>query len=204
VGGARSVEGHANEGGPVLEDAIDRLRGLNDRLEGSAITRALVAELPGRDDDSGLLEGRTDTLITDLRDDLVDLIVQPHQLTRAGRTSVAAERRARHGRLSFNEGYLIGRVGLDTHRVALRWSSTRHTVRLGVLRSLVLHPRLTAAYSATTRLAPLVRDLTDQTRGLPADQAAQFAGFGVLSAIAEWTVVVGSPGPRAEPVLAAC
>ena len=188
----------------MLEDAIDRLNGLDEKLDGPRVARALAEDLPGRDHRTGLLADRTDGLVNDLRDDLIDLIVQPRRLTRAGRPSAAAERRARHGRLSFDEGYLVGRIGLDTHRVPLRWSSVRHTVRLGTLRSLVLHPRLAATYASADRLVALVHDLTEETRGVPADQAAQFAGLGLLTAVAEWTVIVNDPRSPSPLLLATC
>jgi hypothetical protein len=200
----RPRDGHADEGGTVLEDAIDRLRGLDDRLDGRSGTGALATALAGPDNRSDPLEDRTDALVSDLRDDLIDLIIQPRQLTRAGRPSAAAERRAQQVARCFDEGYLVGRVGLDTHGVVLRCSTARHTVRLGALRSLVLHPRLTAAYAGTHHLAAVLRDRTDQIRGVPADQAGQFAGLGLLTAVAEWTVIVNGPRPSAELQLAAC
>jgi hypothetical protein len=177
----------------VLNDAKARVASLDSTIDGAAIARALAIDLGG---DPRALRDRTDRLIVALRSELVDLVVQPRLLTSSGRPSPAAERRSRRCRLSFDEGYLVGRVGLDTHRVALRWSDTAAATAvphpMATLRSLALHPALAAAYAATERLEPLVTDLAVETRGLPADQAAQFAGLGLLTAVAEWTLLVGT------------
>ena len=192
----------------MLEQAMDRLLGLDETIDGPALLGAYVAALsagPAHRLAAGadLLAGHTDPAVGILRDELVDVIVGPRLLTAAGSPSPAAQRRAPRAARCFDEGYLVGRIALDTHRVALRWSSARSTVRPEALRSLVLHPRLARTYAGSRRLAPFVRDLTDQTRGLPADQAAQFAGLGLLTAVTEWTVVVGDPARR-DVVLAAC
>ena len=178
----------------MLDDAIDRLQGLDDSVDGAAVMRAAGSVRPEP----------ADPLVAALRDELVELVIQPRRPTRAGHPSPAAERRARRAAACFDEGYLIGRVGLDTHRLALRWSGGRLGHDLDTLRRLVLHPHLTAAYARTTRLAPVVADLLDQARGLPGDQATQFAGLGLLTAVAEWTVVVGTPAHRSELLLAVC
>jgi hypothetical protein len=189
----------------VDADARHRVRELDAILDGPAVARALAADLGGRDRP---LQERTDPAVARLRAELIDVLVQPRQVTGTGRPSPAAQRRAQRCRLSFDEGYLVGRIGLDTHRLSLRWSGLPDRPTPGhaaaVLRALVLSPTLAAAYAATTRLAPLVRDLTEATRGLPADQAAQFAGLGLLTSVAEWTVLVGGHDHRVELLRAGC
>jgi hypothetical protein len=190
----------------VLEDAIDRLHGLDRDLDGRAVTCALAYDLGG---DPGRLAARTDPAVSALAVELVDLVVRPRDLTRAGRPSAAAGRRATRCRASFAEGYLVGRIGLDTHRLPLHWSAPADlTIEVTggrtALRTLALHPALAAAYGRTRALAPLLADLADETRGVPADLAAQFSGFGLLAAVAEWTVVVGGAGSRALPALLHC
>jgi hypothetical protein len=188
----------------VLDDAIDRLRCLDDTLDTTAVMGALATGAAGTGDHRQPGDARRDPLVGALRDELVDVIIQPRRLTRAGKPSPAAERRAERAALCFGEGYQVGRIGLDTDLLPLRWSDPGHDVGLGTLRSLVLHPRLTDAYAGSCRLAPFLADLSEQTRGLPADQAAQFAGLGLLSAVAEWTAIVGRPAQRSELLLAVC
>jgi hypothetical protein len=223
----------------VLDDALDRLQNLDTTVDGPAVARALALDLGGRDRP---LHGRTDPLVAAVRAGLVDLVVQPRQLTRRGRPSAAAQRRARRCRLSFDEGYLVGRIGLDTHRLPLLWSGLSVAdaavlvtpasdggdgepeqrahgggpigagpidaglagARLAGLRSLVLNPALAAAYAGSRHLAPLLRDLTEETRGIPSDQAAQFAAFGLLTTVAEWTLLVGGHAHRPELAPAGC
>ena len=203
----------AQEGGqwcsttpPNACDDLDRT------LDGPAMARALAHEL------AGIPRGARRThrpAVGVLRAPLVDLLVQPHQPTRAGRTVAGRpppgrQRAAR----CFDEGYLVGRIGLDTHRHPLRWSGrTPPRWRRAAmpaspsLRSLVLSPALATAYGRTRSLAPYVRDLTADTRGIPADQAAQFAALGLLTAVAEW--IAGprrrlAPGPPHRALLATC
>jgi hypothetical protein len=194
-----------------LTDARERVHELDRNLDGQAVARALATDLGGR---HRPLRERTDPAVARLRHELIDVLVQPRQLTGTGRPSPAAQRRARRCHLTFDEGYLVGRIGLDTHRLALRWSGLPDepdgpvpapaAAGLAALRSLVLCPALASAFAATRRLAPLVRDLTDDTRGIPADQAAQFAGFGLLTSVAEWTVLVGGHDHRVELLQAGC
>lgn len=190
----------------MLDDAIARLRALDATLAGPQVTRALALDLDGR---AHLLAGRTDPAVARLRAVLVELIVRPHLPTSSGCPSPAARRRAERAGLCFDEGYLVGRIGLDTHRVTLRWSGGIHhdlPTALGALRALALHPTLADAYTATARLAALVADLSGETRGIPADQAGQFAGLGLLTAVAEWTLVLDGQGPRqcVDRLLATC
>jgi hypothetical protein len=204
----------------VIHDAIERLREVDASLDPATLARRFAVDLAG--DPAPLLEDRADPVVATVRKDLVALVLRPHLPTLTGRPSAAADRRAARCHLSFDEGYLLGRLALNTHDLALAWSGhdRRRTAPAGTpaddparstsfgdleararqraLRALVLSAALGEAFSRTARLAPLLDDLTADTRGVPADQARQFAGFGFLTAVCEWALILDLRGPTLE------
>jgi hypothetical protein len=208
----------------VIHDAIERLREVDATLDPAALARRFAVDLAG--DPTRVLEHRADPVVTAVRTDLVALVLRPHLPTVSGRPSAAADRRAARCHLSFDEGYLLGRLALNTHDLALAWSGhaarrsptpsgpplvladdpARSTsfgdlearARLRALRALVLSAALGHAFTRTERVAPMLDDLTADTRGVPADQARQFAGFGFLTAVCEWAMVLDLRGPTLE------
>jgi hypothetical protein len=207
----------------VIHDAIERLREIDAALDPPTLARRFALDLAG--DPARVLDDRADPVVAAVRKDLVALVLRPHLPTVSGRPSAAADRRAARCHLSFDEGYLLGRLALNTHDLALAWSGqerrpgtpggqpivltddpARSTsfgdlearARQRALRALVLSATVGHAFARTERVAPMLDDLTADTRGVPADQARQFAGFGFLTAVCEWTLVLDLRGPALE------
>jgi hypothetical protein len=226
----------------VLDDLLGRLDALDAKFDEITVTPALDALLTHGH--GALRHQRTDPLIGLLGAQLVDLVAAP-MLGAPGRAAHPSSHRRRDRRRDecescFDEGYALGRILLDTDRLALLHSPlstldgadlrapTRSSARaareaigaddearaagyarLRALRRLVLREDTSDAFLRTTKLALFVRVRAGQrpragdgdvieTAPIEPALAAQLIGLGTMTALCEWSMVLGDDTPSAE------
>jgi hypothetical protein len=181
---------------------------------------------------------RTDALIGLMGAQLLELVADPALGATGrstGRDAHPSGRRRRDGRrheceACFDEGYVLGRILLDTHELALvhtplapvdhaevrATTATLRSVgaidevraagfaRLRALTRLVISEDTSRAFVATQRLAPFVRrraearSSAEASSAIDAALAAQLIGLGSMTALCEWSLLLGDDTPSAE------